>query len=84
MVMYLKGNVGGVTEINDELRDLKTRDPFFPRNADAARALEVVPVHDDVHEQVQRDGHPRDGGVSDELRVAEQCCGGVVITMKES
>ena len=49
------------TEINDELDDLETGDPLLPPDADAARALEVVPVHDDVDGQVEGDGHPGNG-----------------------
>lgn len=38
-----------LTKINDELKDLQTGNPFFPPNADAAGALEVVPVHNNMH-----------------------------------
>jgi hypothetical protein len=37
---------------------LESGNPLLPPDADAARALEVVPVHDDVDRQVERDGHP--------------------------
>ena len=46
------------TKINDELDDLKTSDPFLPPDTHAARALEVVPVHDNVDEQVQANDNP--------------------------
>jgi hypothetical protein len=65
------------------LDDLHDGDVALPPDADAARALEVVPVHDDVHHQVQRDGHPRDGRVADELGVAEQGRGAVVVRVEE-
>ena len=54
-----------LTEVNDELDDLQSRDPFFPPDAHAAGALEVVPVHDDVNGQVEHDGHPGDGCEAD-------------------
>ena len=50
--------VGRLTEINDELDDLETSDPLLPPDADAARALEVVPVHDHVNRQVQGNDGP--------------------------
>jgi hypothetical protein len=46
------------TEVDDELDDLETGDPLLPPDLDAARALEVVPVHDHVDHQVQRDDNP--------------------------
>ena len=71
-------------EVDDELHDLQARDPLLPPDADAARGLEVVPVHDDVHEQVEGDGHPGDGGEADELGVAEEGGGAVVVGVEES
>ena len=47
-----------LTKINDELDDLETSDPMLPPDLDATRALEVVPVHDNVHHQVERDDNP--------------------------
>lgn len=70
-------------EVDDELDDLQTGDPFLPPDADATRGLEVVPVHDDVDHEVERDGDPGDGGVADQLGVAEDCCGAVVIAVQE-
>ena len=72
------------TEIDDELSDLKTGDPLLPPDADSTRALEVVPVHDNVHSQVQGDGNPRDRGRADELGVAEQGSRAMVVAVKES
>lgn len=46
------------TNVNDELRNLETSDPLFPPNADTTGRLEVVPVHDDVDHQVDRDRNP--------------------------
>lgn len=59
-----------LTEIDDELKDLQTGNPFFPPNADAAGALEVVPVHNNMYQQVEDDGHPWNGGEPYELSVA--------------
>jgi len=58
-------------KINDELDDLKTSDPLFPPDTDTTGGLEVVPVHDNMNEQVEGDRDPRHGGGSDELGVAQ-------------
>jgi hypothetical protein len=42
-------------EVDDELDDLDSCYPFFPPDSDAAGCLEVVPVHDDMDCQVERD-----------------------------
>ena len=47
-----------VTNIKDELGDLADGDVLLPPDADASRALEVVPVHDDVDGQVECDDGP--------------------------
>jgi hypothetical protein len=49
---------GPPTKINDELDDLRTSHPLLPPDADAARALEVVPVHDHVDGKVEHDDNP--------------------------
>jgi hypothetical protein len=46
------------TEVENELGDLANGDVLLPPNADASRALEVVPVHDDVDSQVEGDDGP--------------------------
>ena len=56
---------------------------MLPPDTDAARGLEVVPVHDDVHEEVQGDGDPGDGGVANELGVAEKCGSAMVVGVEE-
>jgi hypothetical protein len=71
------------TEVNDKLNNLHDGNVALPPDADAARALEVVPVHDDVHHQVQGDGHPRDGSIANELGVAEQGRGSMMIRVEE-
>ena len=38
--------------------DLANGDVLLPPDADASRALEVVPVHDDVDSQVESDDRP--------------------------
>ena len=73
-----------LTKINDELDDLETGDPLLPPDTDATRALEVVPVHDDVDSQVKGDGNPRDGGRADQLGVAEKSSGAMVVAVEES
>ena len=72
------------TEVKHELGDLADCDVLLPPDADAARALEVVPVHDDVNSQVQGDDGPGNRGVADELSVAEQSRGAMVVSMEES
>ena len=47
-----------LTEIEHELGDLHDGDVLLPPDADAARTLEVVPVHDDVHTEVEGNGDP--------------------------
>ena len=55
---YAPSRSGPRTKINDELQDLEAGDPLLPPNTDAARRLEVVPIHDDVDEEVDGDGDP--------------------------
>lgn len=52
---------GAPTEIDDKLDDLEAGDPLFPPDANAAGALEIVPVHDDVDSEVQSDDDPGHG-----------------------
>jgi hypothetical protein len=52
------GGIGGLTKINNKLDDLKTGDPFLPPDADSARTLEVVPVHDNVNHEVKSNWNP--------------------------
>lgn len=73
-----------LTKVNDELNDLETGDPLLPPDADAARALEVVPVHDDVNSQVKGNGNPGDRGRADQLSVAEKSSGAMVVAVEES
>ena len=78
--------VGGEVDeaqVDDELDDLQHGDVFFPPDADAAGGLEVVPVHDDVDGEVEADDDPGDGGVADELGVAEEGGGAVVVGVEE-
>lgn len=78
--------VGGEVDeskIDDELQDLQARDVLLPPDLDAAGGLEVVPVHDDVDEEVEGDGHPGDGGEADELSVAEEGGGAVVVGVQK-
>lgn len=70
-------------EINDELDDLETGDPLLPPNANATSRLEVVPVHDNVDGEVQGNGNPGDGRGADQLGVAEEGRGTVVVAVKE-
>jgi hypothetical protein len=48
----------GRTKVKNELGDLANCDVLLPPDADASRALEVVPVHDNVDSQVQGNDRP--------------------------
>lgn len=72
------------TQINDELDDLKTSDPFLPPDADASRTLEVVPVHNDVNCEVKSNGDPGDSSQANQLGVAEKSSGAMVVAVEES
>lgn len=45
-------------EVNDELENLHDGDVLLPPDADTARRLEVVPVHDDMDHEVESDWNP--------------------------
>ena len=47
-----------LTEINHELRNLESCDPFLPPDTDSPGCLEIVPVHDHMHSQVKRNRNP--------------------------
>lgn len=70
-------------EIDDELNDLEDCDPFFPPYANAPGGLEVVPVHYDMDGQVEGDGYPRDRGQSNQLSVAEEGRGAMVVGVEK-
>lgn len=70
-------------QVDDELDDLQAGDPLLPPNSDAAGALEVVPVHNDMDRKVQSDGDPRHGGVADQLGVTKNSSGAMVIAVEE-
>lgn len=72
-----------LTEIEHELDDLHDGDVLLPPDADAPGGLKVVPIHDDVDHEVESDGHPGDGGVADQLGVAEQRSCAVVVGVEK-
>ena len=72
-----------LTQINDELHNLQHGDVLLPPNTDTASTLEVVPVHDNVDEQVDGDGNPLHGSQPNQLSVAEKSSGTVVISVEE-
>ena len=72
-----------LTKVNDKLNDLQTSDPLLPPDTDATGALEVVPVHDDVNGEVEGDGNPGNGGGANELSVAQEGSGAVVVAVQE-
>lgn len=72
------------TEVNDELDDLQTSNPFLPPTADTTGTLKVIPVHDHVDEQVQRDDDPGHSGATEELGVAQNSGSAMVVAVEES
>lgn len=68
---------------DDELGDLENGDVLLPPDANATRGLEVVPVHDNVDGEVEGDDDPGNGGVAEELGVAEKSGGTVVVGVEE-
>ena len=73
-----------LTQINNELQNLQHGNVLLPPDADTTGALEVVPVHDNVHEQVDGDGNPLHGGQTNKLSVAQESRGTVVVGVEES
>lgn len=47
-----------LTQVNDKLEDLKAGNPLLPPYTNSTGTLEVIPVHDDMDRQVERDWHP--------------------------
>jgi hypothetical protein len=45
-------------KINHELDDLQTSNPLLPPDPDSSRALEVIPVHNNVYHEVESNGNP--------------------------
>ena len=54
-----------LTEVYHKLYDLETGDPLLPPNPNTSCTLEVVPVHDNMNQQVEGNWHPRDGCQAD-------------------
>ena len=73
----------GLTKINDKLNNLKTSDPLLPPDADSARTLEVVPVHDNVNHEVEGDRYPRHRCQTNKLSVAKESSGSMVVAVEE-
>lgn len=65
------------------MHNLQHGNVLLPPDANAAGALEVVPVHHNVNQQVNGDGDPLHGGKANELSVAKEGSGTVVVGVKE-
>lgn len=65
------------------MHNLQHGDVLLPPNPDTAGTLEVVPVHNNVDEQVDGDGNPLHGSQTNQLSVAEESGGTVVISVEE-
>ena len=72
-----------LTQIDHELGDLHDGDVLLPPDLDSARRLEVVPVHDDMNPEVEGDGHPGNGSVADQLGIAKQGSGAMVVGVQK-
>lgn len=72
-----------LTKVNDKLNDLQTSDPLLPPDTDATSTLEIVPVHNNVHQKVDGNRNPLHSGQSNQLSIAEKSGGTVVVGMKE-
>lgn len=70
-------------DVDQELDDLESCDPLFPPDPDAAGGEEVVEVHEDVDGQVEGDDDPFHRGVADNLGVAEEGGGAVMVGVQE-
>lgn len=65
------------------MEDLQHGDVLLPPDANTTGTLEVVPVHDNVNQQVDGDRHPLHSGNSDQLGVAQKGGGTVVVGVEE-
>ena len=83
LVLLLKYALRPLTDVNDELENLQHGDVLLPPDAHTTGTLEVVPVHHNVDQQVDGDGHPLHGSHTDKLRVAEKSSGTVVVGVEE-
>jgi hypothetical protein len=83
--MSMRTHNGGLvrTNVDHKLQNLQNGNIPLPPDADPARALEVVPVHDDVDGQIECNGHPGDGSAPDQFDVAEEGCCAVVVGVQE-
>lgn len=83
LLFFARFALPSLTDVNDELENLQHGDVLLPPDANTAGTLEVVPVHDNVDEQVDGDGHPLHGSHTDELGVAQKSGGTVVVGVEE-
>lgn len=65
------------------MKNLQHGDVFLPPDANTTSSLEIIPVHDDMHSQIECNRNPGHSGETDELRVGEQSGCAVVISMEE-
>ena len=72
-----------LTKVNDKLDNLQTSDPLLPPDTDTTGTLEIVPVHDNVHQKVDGDRNPLHSGQTNQLGIAKKSGGTVVVGMEE-
>lgn len=71
------------TKVDNELSNLETGNPLFPPNTHATGTLEVIPVHHNVDHKVKCNWDPRDRSKPNQLSVAEEGGGSMVISVEE-
>lgn len=79
----LVGSEVDEAQVQDKLDDLETGDPLLPPDSNTSGSQEIVPVHDHVHKQVQGDRNPRNRRQANQLSVAQQRGGTMVISVQK-
>lgn len=70
-------------QVDQELNDLESGDPFLPPHSDTSSTQEVVEVHDNMDGQVQSDWDPFNGGGTSQLSVTQQGSGTMVVGVQK-
>jgi hypothetical protein len=70
-------------DVDDELDYLEASDPLLPPDTDPTITLKVVPVHDNVNCQIQRNDSPLNRGMPNQLGIAQDSSRTMVIAVEE-
>jgi hypothetical protein len=65
------------------LGDLESGDPFLPPDANTTGALEIVPVHHNMNQEIQGDWDPRDRSISYQLSITQQGRSTMMVRVEE-